>query len=104
MVQGMGKPSKVMTPINQEAARLLREAFDNAPVNREMLAELSGVPEGTLGKILSGGAPISAEQFRPQGVTVVTHSDNSRAGAKMPPKTDAAICSCRSCAFGSRWP
>jgi len=26
MVQSMGKPSKVMTPINQEAARLLREA------------------------------------------------------------------------------
>lgn len=64
MVHNMGKPEKVTTPLNQEAARLLREAFDAKPeINRAMLAEISGEPEGTLAKVLNGTAPVRVEQF-----------------------------------------
>lgn len=57
------RQSKATTVANRRLVELVRAAFDASPMNRAELSERSGVPDGTLAKILAGRAPIYADQL-----------------------------------------
>jgi len=57
------RQSKATTAANRRLVELMRAAFEASPMNRAELAERSGVPDGTIAKIMAGRAPIYAEQL-----------------------------------------
>jgi transcriptional regulator with XRE-family HTH domain len=59
----MTRQSKIHTPANRRMAALLKEAFEASPMTREELADASGIPDGTLAKMFSDRALISAAQL-----------------------------------------
>lgn len=57
------RQSKAITAANRRLVELVRAAFEASPMNRAELEERSGIPDGTLARILSGRAPIYADQL-----------------------------------------
>jgi transcriptional regulator with XRE-family HTH domain len=57
------RTSKATTAANMRLVELIRAAFDASPMNRQELADASGVPAGTIAKILAGLAPVYADQL-----------------------------------------
>lgn len=57
------RQSKATTATNLRLVELIRDAFNTSELNRTQLAERSGVPEGTVAKILAGRAPVYADQL-----------------------------------------
>lgn len=56
------RTSKATTAANRRLVELIKAAFESSNMNRAELAELSGVPEGTLAGIFAGTKPVYAEQ------------------------------------------
>jgi transcriptional regulator with XRE-family HTH domain len=86
------RQSKATTAANQRLVELVRAAFDASPMNRAELAEQSGIPDGSLGNILTGRRPIYAEQMvalaDALGVPLQEWLDEMRAARNHAEKTD----------------
>lgn len=57
------RTSKATTAANKRAVELIKAAYDRSGMNRDELAERSGVPSGTLAGIFAGTKPVYSEQL-----------------------------------------
>jgi transcriptional regulator with XRE-family HTH domain len=59
------RPSKAITPTNIVVLALIHDAFKASPLSQTELADKTGIPRGTIAKILSTKqlAPVYADQL-----------------------------------------
>ena len=59
----MGSVSKTTTQLNQELCTLIAARIDSRGYTQESLSEASGIPMGTIGKLVTGRAVVYVEQL-----------------------------------------